>query len=99
MGDVLSLGQQQRLTLARLFLREKVSLAFLDEATSACDSRTEQIVYSAVKKHVPTFISIAHRVRTLLKFHTHVLQCEVVNDRNKWTFMTAAQYRHLNESK
>eukprot|EP00471_Norrisiella_sphaerica_P008019 CAMPEP_0184499050 /NCGR_PEP_ID=MMETSP0113_2-20130426/40518_1 /TAXON_ID=91329 /ORGANISM="Norrisiella sphaerica, Strain BC52" /LENGTH=784 /DNA_ID=CAMNT_0026886817 /DNA_START=200 /DNA_END=2554 /DNA_ORIENTATION=- len=91
--DVLSLGQQQRLTLARLFLRDKISLAFLDEATSACDSTTEQTVYSAIQKHIPTYISIAHRVRSLLKFHTHVLQCQTIGETNRWTFMTASEFK------
>mmetsp|Transcript_30570 Transcript_30570/g.74454 ORF Transcript_30570/g.74454 Transcript_30570/m.74454 type:complete len:672 (+) Transcript_30570:510-2525(+) len=91
--DVLSLGQQQRLTLARLFLKDDFSLAFLDEATSACDSVTERHVYTAIQAHIPTFISIAHRVRSLLKFHTHVLQCQVKDDGNHWSFMTKDQFR------
>ncbi|GAB5369553.1 hypothetical protein AAMO2058_001414800 [Amorphochlora amoebiformis] len=92
--DVLSLGQQQRLTLARLFLRENVSIAFLDEATSACDSITEKAVYEAIQKHVPCYISIAHRVRSLLKFHTHVLKCEISpHGAVKWLFMTSEDFR------
>eukprot|EP00472_Partenskyella_glossopodia_P009995 CAMPEP_0197534940 /NCGR_PEP_ID=MMETSP1318-20131121/48838_1 /TAXON_ID=552666 /ORGANISM="Partenskyella glossopodia, Strain RCC365" /LENGTH=532 /DNA_ID=CAMNT_0043092373 /DNA_START=12 /DNA_END=1610 /DNA_ORIENTATION=- len=91
--DVLSLGQQQRLTLARLFLKSNIKLAFLDEATSACDSETEQKVYEAVRSHVPTYISIAHRVRSLVKFHTHVLACEPGPDgKNNWVFMTSEQF-------
>eukprot|EP00468_Gymnochlora_sp_CCMP2014_P010513 CAMPEP_0167764206 /NCGR_PEP_ID=MMETSP0110_2-20121227/13875_1 /TAXON_ID=629695 /ORGANISM="Gymnochlora sp., Strain CCMP2014" /LENGTH=681 /DNA_ID=CAMNT_0007651527 /DNA_START=33 /DNA_END=2078 /DNA_ORIENTATION=+ len=91
--DVLSLGQQQRLTLARIFLRKELKLVFLDEATSACDSQTEHEVYSAISSHVPSIISIAHRVRSLLGFHTHVLECETSPHGNTWTFMTAQEYR------
>jgi len=97
--DVLSLGQQQRLTLARLFLRQSIDIAFLDEATSACDSQTEHAVYKAIRARVPTFVSIAHRVRSLLGFHTHVLMCKPSDDGNQWIFMTSEEFKKQQEEK
>jgi vitamin B12/bleomycin/antimicrobial peptide transport system ATP-binding/permease protein len=69
--NVLSLGEQQRLSFARLVLRQPV-IAFLDEATSALDEPNEAILYNLLKKSNLTFISVGHR-STLKQYHDQLL--------------------------
>ncbi|PSC70542.1 ABC transporter ATP-binding [Micractinium conductrix] len=71
-AHMLSLGEQQRISLARL-LYHKPAVAFLDEATSALDTATERALYTQLQQHCRCYISIAHR-RQLAAFHTHVLE-------------------------
>jgi putative ATP-binding cassette transporter len=61
-GRVLSLGEQQRLAMARALLI-KPDWLFLDEATSATDEEEEAVLYRTVAKALPatTVISIGHR--------------------------------------
>ncbi len=65
-GIKLSLGQRQRITIARAFLKES-DLLILDEATSALDSKTEKLVQESLEElwHGKTVIAIAHRLSTL----------------------------------
>lgn len=65
----LSLGEQQRLALARVLLTEP-DLVFLDEATSALDEPSEAKLYEMLRKAAwhPTIISVGHR-STLAPFH------------------------------
>jgi ABC-type uncharacterized transport system fused permease/ATPase subunit len=60
--QLLSLGEQQRLALARAFLLEPDWL-FLDEATSALEEDQEAILYRRLADALPhtTLISIGHR--------------------------------------
>lgn len=60
---------------ARLFLQKGISLALLDESTSALDQENEQRLYQLLHKHVPSFVSIGHR-QTIRKFHSHQLILE-----------------------
>lgn len=65
-GIKLSLGQRQRIAIARAFLKP-ADLLILDEATSALDSETESLVQEALE-HLWTdkaAIIIAHRLATL----------------------------------
>ena len=65
-GALLSVGQRQRLTIARAFLK-KAPLLILDEATSALDANSEFHVQEAldrVRKGRTTFV-IAHRLSTI----------------------------------
>ncbi len=65
-GIKLSLGQRQRIALARAFLKP-ADLLILDEATSALDSETEAYVQDALE-HLwqdKAAIIIAHRLATL----------------------------------
>lgn len=71
-ADVLSLGEQQRLTFARLLLN-KPSYAILDEATSALDLDNEERLYQHLQAIGATFLSVGHR-STLENYHYAVLQ-------------------------
>lgn len=66
---VLSLGEQQRIALARAFLTKPQWLV-LDESTSAMDDTSEAYLYRLLKRRLPqtTFISIGHR-ESLKAFH------------------------------
>lgn len=71
-ADVLSLGEQQRLAVARLLLTHP-HFAILDEATSALDLKNEQQVYQQIQATATAFISVGHRP-SLLQYHKHVLE-------------------------
>lgn len=70
--QVLSLGEQQRLAFARLFLFHP-QYAILDEATSALDVENEERLYRQLQKTDIAFISIGHR-SSLFKYHQQVLK-------------------------
>ncbi|HEY5209711.1 MAG TPA: ABC transporter ATP-binding protein/permease [Stellaceae bacterium] len=71
----LSLGEQQRLAFARVFLVEP-SVVIMDEATSALDERTEALLYNLLRElaNRPTIVSVGHR-STLRQFHDKV--CDI----------------------
>ena len=71
-ADVLSLGEQQRLTFARLLL-QKPKYAILDEATSALDTDNEARLYHHLRAIGTTFLSVGHR-ETLTAHHQSVLE-------------------------
>jgi putative ATP-binding cassette transporter len=72
--NVLSMGEQQRVAFARLFLRNP-GFAFLDEATSALDEDNQERFYQLLKEARIAFISVGHRT-TLIKYHDRVLQLD-----------------------
>lgn len=69
---ILSTGEQQRLSFARVLVHRPRFL-ILDESTSALDIENEELMYQALRSFPNTLISIAHRP-TVVRFHTHVLQ-------------------------
>lgn len=71
-ADVLSLGEQQRLTFARLLLN-KPNYAILDEATSALDLGNEERLYQHLQAMGTTFLSVGHRA-TLANYHQSLLE-------------------------
>jgi len=73
-GNVLSLGEQQRVGFARLFLR-KPKFAFLDEATSALDEDNQQTLYQSIRNSEIGFISVGHR-ETLIQYHDRLLKLD-----------------------
>ncbi|RPJ35335.1 MAG: ABC transporter ATP-binding protein/permease [Verrucomicrobiaceae bacterium] len=73
-SNVLSLGEQQRIAFARLFLR-KPQFAFLDEATSALDEQNQDDLYHRIKDSGIGFISVGHRT-TLIPYHERLLQLD-----------------------
>ncbi|XP_016818971.1 lysosomal cobalamin transporter ABCD4 isoform X1 [Cricetulus griseus] len=70
--DVLSPGEMQRLSFARLFYLQP-KYAVLDEATSALTEEVESELYRIGQQLGMTFISVGHRP-SLEKFHSWVLK-------------------------
>nr|XP_044629937.1 lysosomal cobalamin transporter ABCD4 isoform X2 [Equus asinus] len=70
--DVLSPGEMQRLSFARLFYLQP-KYAVLDEATSALTEEVESELYRIGQQLGMTFISVGHR-HSLVKFHSLVLK-------------------------
>jgi vitamin B12/bleomycin/antimicrobial peptide transport system ATP-binding/permease protein len=70
-GQKLSGGEQQRLAIARVFLK-KPQWVFADEATSALDEAAEKTIYERLLAHVKqaqgALVSIAHRP-AVAQFH------------------------------
>ncbi len=69
--NILSLGEQQRISFARIFLN-KPQMAFLDEATSALDEGDEQLLYRNLMATGISFVSVGHRA-TLKEFHDFLI--------------------------
>jgi putative ATP-binding cassette transporter len=65
----LSIGEQQRLAIARVLL-QKPDWIYLDEATAALDPANEQRMYQLLAERLPnaTVLSIAHRPE-VAKYH------------------------------
>lgn len=79
----LSLGEQQRLGLARALLQAPQYL-FLDEATASLDEPSEAMLYGLMVEKLPdtTIVSIGHR-STLEAFHQR--QVSLVRDGEQFT--------------
>jgi len=69
----LSLGEMQRISFARLLLREGLRLVFLDEATSALSPSSEASMYKLLRAHAESYVSVAHRPQ-VRSFHRRALE-------------------------
>ncbi len=83
-GAVLSLGEQQRLTFARILLNQP-KFAILDEATSALDLANEAKLYNHLRHTGTTFVSVGHR-ESLHDYHQTTLE---LGEDHTWTIKTA----------
>jgi putative ATP-binding cassette transporter len=77
--NVLSLGEQQRVALARVFVNQP-RYAILDEATSALDVENEAALYQALADLGTTYISVGHRP-SLRRYHQ---QCLAIQADGHW---------------
>jgi vitamin B12/bleomycin/antimicrobial peptide transport system ATP-binding/permease protein len=77
-GARLSGGEQQRVAFVRVLLA-KPSTVFLDECTSALDSKSENELYSLLVTRLSyaTIISVAHR-KELIKFHENDVEFQEI---------------------
>ncbi|MGH7908205.1 MAG: ABC transporter ATP-binding protein, partial [Candidatus Binataceae bacterium] len=66
-GVKVSGGQRQRIALARAFLKD-ATIVILDEATSAIDSESENLIHEAMERLMAgrTVFLIAHRLRSAI---------------------------------
>lgn len=82
---VLSLGEQQRLSFARILIHQP-AVAFLDEATASMDEGLEDAMYRLVRERLPntTIISVGHR--STLKIH-HQQQLVINPDNQSWALV------------
>ncbi len=73
-GLRLSVGQRQRIAVARAILRDP-AVMLLDEATSSLDAESEHLVHQALERLMAnrTTVIIAHRLATVLKAHRIVV--------------------------
>ena len=86
-GKVLSLGEQQRLAIARAILSKR-SYLILDEATSALDEDNEAEIYRILVESEVTLISISHRPQ-VARFHTQVL---ILDGEEGWELVDAEAF-------
>ncbi len=87
-ADVLSLGEQQRLAFARLFIN-RPGFAVLDEATSALDSENEARLYGKLREFGIHYISVGHRI-SILDYHDYVLE---LRGQDQWQLLTVDDYK------
>ncbi|MCU0773893.1 MAG: ABC transporter ATP-binding protein/permease [Ideonella sp.] len=87
-AKLLSVGEQQRLALARVLLN-RPRYAMLDEATSALDADNEDRIYRLLVEAAVTPVSVSHRA-SLLRYHRQVL--ELTGD-GGWRVAPADGYR------
>ena len=75
-SHVLSLGEQQRIAFARIFL-QRPRWIFMDEATSALDEPAEATLYATLIRELPLsgIVSVGHR-SSLIAFHESRLVLE-----------------------
>jgi putative ATP-binding cassette transporter len=85
--NVLSIGEQQRLAMARVLIA-KPKYVMLDEATSALDATNEDLLYQLLSSTATTFVSVSHH-DTIRKYHKNVL--ELLGD-GRWSLQPVQPY-------
>lgn len=79
--DFLSIGEQQRLAMIRLYYHQP-KFAVLDECTSSISSDLERECYRIATKDLKiTVLSVCHRT-TLWNFHSKILKFKRINENN-----------------
>jgi putative ATP-binding cassette transporter len=86
-AKVLSIGEQQRLAVARVLLG-RPKFAVLDEATSALDGDNEAMLYAELRRTNATLVSVTHHP-SVIKHHAYVL--ELCGD-GAWSLSETEQY-------
>ncbi len=81
--EVLSLGEQQRLAIARLIFH-KPAFAILDECTSAVPDAMVELLYRVCRENGITYITISHRP-ALKRHHEFILTIGEATE-SKWSF-------------
>jgi putative ATP-binding cassette transporter len=89
-AQVLSLGEQQRLAFARIFL-QRPDWVFMDEATSALDEPSEGRLYLTLTNELPrtAVVSVGHR-SSLIAFHETKL---ILQGEGRWQVEAIAPSR------
>jgi putative ATP-binding cassette transporter len=86
-AKLLSIGEQQRLTVARVLLG-RPQIAVLDEATSALDGENEARLYAELRRTDTTLISVTHHP-SVIQHHAHVLE---LGGDGSWRVTETANY-------
>ena len=82
--DVLSGGEKQRISFARILYHEP-GYAVIDEGTSAVSSDVEGLLYEKCKERGVTLLTISTRV-SLKRYHTWNLDLGQGEDGSEWVF-------------
>jgi vitamin B12/bleomycin/antimicrobial peptide transport system ATP-binding/permease protein len=86
-SNIFSLGEQQRIAFARMFLGN-YDIVFLDEATSALDIENEAYLYKLLMRRGCSYVSVGHRP-SLYRFHHSVVK---VDGKGGWSFESCDTY-------
>ena len=86
-SKLLSIGEQQRLTVARVLLG-RPQIAVLDEATSALDGENEALLYAELRATDTTLISVTHHP-SVIQHHAQVLE---LSGDGSWRVTESANY-------
>jgi ABC-type multidrug transport system fused ATPase/permease subunit len=99
-GTDLSLGQKQRITIARAVVADPAIL-IMDEATSALDSESERAIQTAMNRVLAnrTSFIVAHRLSTIRNANRIILlkdgRIEETGTHGQLMRLTDGKYRHL----
>lgn len=82
--DVLSGGEKQRLSFARI-LYKNPKFVVLDESTNAVSTDVEDYLFELLQNKKIAFITFSHRP-LLMKYHDYVLEIKAGEDEDGWVF-------------